>query len=66
MIVVENECVGCPDDMGCLYYACPYYMVTRYYCDKCHEDVDELYIFDGEQLCKDCVLKQLERVEVDD
>lgn len=64
MITVESDCYDC--ELPCLYESCPHYRVTRYYCDKCYENVDELYIFNGEQLCKDCVLKQLERVEFDD
>ena len=66
MIVVENECVGCPDDLGCIYNACPYYKVVRYICDTCRSEVDDLWYFDGEQLCKDCILNQLEKVEEDD
>ena len=64
MIRKERECVGCPDDLGCIYEACPYYMVTRYYCDECGEETD-LWYFDGEQLCVDCILKRLEKVEED-
>lgn len=51
--------------MGCIYEACPYYEVVRYYCDECGEE-SELYYWDGEQLCVDCILKQLERVEYND
>ena len=66
MIVVENECVGCPDNMNCLYEACQYYNVVRLYCDECHEEVDELYAWDNGQICLECILKQLERVEPDE
>lgn len=65
MIVIQNECVGCPDDMGCIYQACPYYKVVRLLCDKCESEAD-LYYYDGEQLCADCILALLERVEYDD
>lgn len=34
----------------------------RYYCDNCKCEVDELYLYNGEQLCKDCVLESLEVV----
>ena len=63
LIVVESECVDCPKELGCIYEACPYYKVTRYYCDCCHDEVDDLYIWDNEELCADCVLKQFEKVE---
>lgn len=64
MIVIDNECVDC--GLPCLYTACPYYKVIRFFCDKCDEEVEDLYYFDGEQLCADCVLKQLEKVEYED
>jgi hypothetical protein len=65
MIVTENECVGCPPDMGCIGTSCPYWAVTRLYCDEC-DDEAELYWFEDEQLCIDCIIKRLERVEIDD
>ena len=63
MIAIENECVDC--GLPCLYDSCPYYRVVRYYCDKCGEE-DDLYEYGDEQLCADCVLEQLERVEYHD
>lgn len=51
--------------MGCIYEACPYYEVVRYYCDECGSEED-LYYWDGAQLCIDCILKYLERVEYND
>ena len=64
MIVIGSECVDC--DLPCIFSACPYYKVVYYVCDKCGETVDDLYNFDGEQLCSDCVLEQLEKVEYED
>lgn len=64
MIRVESECVGC--GLPCLYGACPYYKVKRLYCDDCGEDMEHLYRFAGYELCVDCVLKQLERIDYDD
>ena len=61
LIVVENECVMC--DLPCLYKACPYWAVAHFYCDKCKDEYEVLYWYDGEQLCEDCVLSRLERVE---
>ena len=65
MIVVENECVGCPPELGCLGSGCAYYQVARYYCDDC-DDENILYEFDGKQLCIDCVAKRLDVVEGSD
>ena len=58
-----NECVGCPSNIGCIGSACPYIDVTRFYCDECGGETD-LYYYDGQELCIDCIEKQLEKVEV--
>ena len=61
MIKIENHCVGCPSEMGCLGHSCPYTDVVCYYCDECDEE-KTLYHFDGEQLCINCIEKRLEKV----
>lgn len=62
MIAIESDCVDC--QLPCIYEACPHYRVVRYYCDKCKCEADDIYEFiDGEQLCIECILEQLERVE---
>lgn len=62
MIKIEDECVGCPPDIGCLGSQCPYKNVVRFYCDECEEE-HRLYWYDDEQLCIDCIEARLERVE---
>lgn len=57
---IENECVDC--DLPCLGDACKYTHVTHYYCDECQEEA-ELYYFEGEELCANCILDRLEKVE---
>lgn len=47
MITYEDECVGCHTGMGCLGSACPYRNVKYLYCDKCGDDVEKLYKYDG-------------------
>lgn len=64
MVKTENECCDC--GLSCLYESCPYWAVTRYYCDRCKSEVDTLYWWGRQQLCLDCIEIQLERVEVDD
>lgn len=66
MITYEDECVGCPREMGCLGSSCPYQDVPHYFCDECDEeyDVKELYDYDGVMLCADCLLKQFPKIEV--
>lgn len=66
MIEYENQCVGCPPEMGCIGDSCPYANVPVYYCDECHDEVNELYDCDGDELCEDCLLKQFERIDYDD
>lgn len=63
MIRYENECVGCPQEMGCIGESCPFLNVPRLYCDECDDEQDVLYWWDDEQLCLDCVEARLERVE---
>jgi hypothetical protein len=62
MISLEDECVGCPAELGCLGNSCPYKNVPRFYCDGCGNEA-KLYWYDGEQLCIDCIECRLERVE---
>ena len=54
MIKYEDECVGCPPEMGCLGSACPNRNIPRYYCDKCGEEVDAYFDINGEMVCDDC------------
>ena len=66
MVKYVSECVGCSSIYGtCMKGACPYYSVPVFICDDCGEEVPygELFEFDGEQLCIDCIKKQLEVVE---
>ena len=58
MIKYENECVGCPQ--GCIH--CGRDKTQHLYCDRCGEDSEELYVFDGEELCEDCLKNSLERI----
>lgn len=64
MIKFEDECVDCPPEL-CVGRFCKYLNVPRFYCDECNDEA-ELYWFDDEQLCIDCIEERLERVELDD
>lgn len=55
MRIIENDCVGCPPDLGCIGDQCPYRNAVHYYCDICGDDA--VYILDDEELCEDCVKK---------
>lgn len=58
MIKYENQCVGCPTEMGCIGSACKYMDVPVFYCDECKSDVDKLYEFNGYEYC-DCCLAEI-------
>lgn len=60
MTRTENECVQC--GLPCMGRACPHYRVTRYYCDRCGEE-ETLYHTEDGDLCTDCILENLPRVE---
>ena len=61
MINVESDCVDC--GLECIYEACPHYRVITYMCDDCGDEVNDLYHFEGQELCIDCIEHKLERVE---
>lgn len=50
MIRQENDCVGCDYCINCGKKHALYL-----YCDKCEENVDELYVTDEGQVCLDCL-----------
>ena len=62
MIEYKDECIGCPDGMGCLGDACPYGKMPLTYCDDCGQE-DTLYAFSDtdEQLCQNCMEEALNK-----
>lgn len=65
MIERTNECCGCAvPGYPCIGSACELRNYPHYYCDRCDEEVDqgELYRYDGEELCIDCIKASLEVV----
>lgn len=66
MIRYENQCCDCNAALyPCIGEMCSRRHVKIYECDNCSEEVEaeELYNFDGEQLCIDCIRERLEVVE---
>ena len=63
MTKTENECVGCPPEMGCLGTGCPNRNVERVYCDKCGEDITgcEIFDVDGGEYCEYCLKDMFRR-----
>lgn len=62
---IENDCVSCPPEMGCLGSSCPYRDVIRYYCDYCGNE-EKLYRYGDDEVCEECLLKNFEVVEGSD
>lgn len=62
---VENECVCCAPELGCLGKYCSKRNVVRFYCDRCEEET-LLYQYYGEELCEECLLKEFQIVEGSD
>lgn len=60
MIKYENDCCGCAvPGYPCLGSSCPLTHSPHLYCDHCGYESEELYEFDGEELCEDCIKKRL-------
>lgn len=61
MIKYESQCVQC--GLPCIGSACRNYRVRILECDKCHEEFDKLYNFDGDEICEECLLEEFEVIE---
>lgn len=60
MVKIEDRCVECSIEIGCKGPSCPNRNVKVYYCDKCGEELDDVYEVEDKELCDDC-LKELFR-----
>ena len=61
MIEERSNCVAC--GFPCMGPACRNGSYRAKICDRCGEEVEKLYYFDGEELCASCVLDDLEEVK---
>lgn len=57
MVRIENDCVGC--DLPCI--DCGRKRTPHYYCDECGDET-QIYYFDGDELCIECVTNRLTKV----
>lgn len=56
MVKYENHCCSCASPAyPCLGSACGLKNVEVHYCDKCKEELDDIYDVDGAELCEDCL-----------
>ena len=59
---IENDCCGCAvSGYPCRGNACELRNVIHYYCDRCGDET-QLYEFDGQELCIDCIETMLEKI----
>lgn len=67
MRVFEDECVGCPPEMGCLGSSCPNKNVLHVFCDKCKKEceLDELHEVGGEDVCEKCIFEMYPKIKVE-
>ena len=64
MITYEDECCGCATPAyPCMGNACPNRNVKHLYCDKCKNDVEKQYKYDGQEICENCLLGEFEVIE---
>ncbi len=67
MIKYEDNCTGCREiGLPCRGISCRNRSVKCLYCDECGEESDRLYIYDDEQLCRDCLLGMFEVVAAEE
>lgn len=65
MIIYENDCYNCAtESYPCIGSSCRNRHAPHLYCDWCKSEVDELYEYYGEEVCMDCIMDDLKKVEV--
>lgn len=57
----ENQCVGCPPDIGCMGEACKYMNVPVNHCDRCDNE-DAIFEIDGNDYCGNCAKEYLQEM----
>lgn len=58
----ENDCRECAECKGC--GRDRERKVEYLECDRCHDEVDKLYVLDGKQLCECCLFDEIETIEL--
>lgn len=53
----EDQCCDC--GLPCLGDSCKNRNVPIWYCDKCGAEDEDLYEYEGQELCLDCIREQL-------
>ena len=59
MTKYENQCVDCPSEMGCTRPHCKNWHVPIWVCDECGDENVDLWEYEGQELCKCCLLNKV-------
>ncbi|MBQ8809489.1 MAG: hypothetical protein IJZ69_04355 [Bacteroidales bacterium] len=60
---IENQCVDCPPEMGCLGQSCPKKNIAVYVCDDCGDEIyGDIYEAEGDELCESCLKSRYVKV----
>ena len=62
MVRYENHCCDCATpSYPCRGSECPLVNVEVHYCDKCKDELDEIYDDGDDELCEECLLERYRR-----
>ena len=62
MVRIENHCCECATPgYPCRGDLCPLTRVEVHYCDKCGDELDEIYDVDEKELCEYCLKEKFRR-----
>jgi hypothetical protein len=62
MLRVENHCCNCAvPGYPCRGNLCPLTHVEVHYCDKCGDELDDIYDVEGEEFCEYCLKEMFRR-----
>ena len=58
----ESDCYSCGECIGC--GRDHLYDYEYLECDKCGDEVETLYVYEGKELCYDCLMDNIEIIEL--
>lgn len=62
MVKYENHCCDCATgNYPCLGMLCSLRNVEVHYCDRCGDEIEEIFDVDGEELCEECLKEMFRR-----
>ena len=65
MVKIENHCCDCATPgYPCQGASCSLTRVEVHYCDKCGEELDEIYEVEDEELCEYCLKEMFRRNDI--